>query len=101
MNVWIDVDNAPHVQVFRPIMRRLAERGAAVTVTSRDRAYVTDLLDAAGIPHTIIGRGQPKGMAAKGLALAGRAFGLARFAAGRRFDVAIGHGSRWRYCCSC
>lgn len=94
MNVWIDVDNAPHVQVFRPILRGLAERGASSTVTSRDRAYVPDLLDDAGIPHTVIGRGQPRGAAAKGLALAGRALGLARFASGRRFHVAIGHGSR-------
>lgn len=94
MRVWVDVDNAPHVQIFRPIIRRLRERGADVVVTARDRTYVPDLLRAASIDHTVIGKGQPKGAAAKATALAGRAAALARFAAREHFDVAVGHGSR-------
>jgi len=94
VRVWIDVDNAPHVQIFRPIIRRLRERGAEVVVTARDRTYVPELLRAASIEHTVIGRGQPKGVAAKATALAGRAAALVRFARDARFDVAVGHGSR-------
>jgi uncharacterized protein len=94
VRVWIDIDNAPHVQIFRPIIRRLEEKGAEVQVTARDRTYVPDLLRAASIEHTIIGRGQPRGAAAKATALAGRAAALARFAGRGRFDVAAGHGSR-------
>jgi predicted glycosyltransferase len=94
VRVWIDVDNAPHVQIFRPIIQRLRERGAEIAVTARDRTYVPELLQAAGIPHTIIGRGQPKGVAAKAAALAGRTAALARYGARGRFDVAVGHGSR-------
>ena len=94
MKVWIDVDNAPHVQIFRPIIRRLRERGAEVSVTARDRTFVPELLRAASIEHTIIGRGQPRGVAAKATAIAGRAAGLARFGARGGFDVAVGHGSR-------
>lgn len=94
MRVWIDVDNAPHVQIFRPIIRRLRERGADVSVTARGRTFVPELLRAASIEHTIIGRGQPQGVAAKATALAGRAAGLARYASREGFDVAVGHGSR-------
>jgi len=94
VRVWIDIDNAPHVQIFRPIISRLRQRGATVEVTSRGRTFVPELLQAAGIEHTLISRGQPEGPIAKAMALAGRALSLARFAAGKRFDVAVGHGSR-------
>ncbi len=94
MRVWIDIDNAPHVQIFRPIISRLRERGATVEVTSRGRTFVPELLQAAGIEHTLISRGQPAGVFAKAGTLLGRTLSLARFAAGRRFDVAVGHGSR-------
>jgi len=94
MRVWIDVDNAPHVQIFRPIISELERRGADVTVTARDRTYVPQMLEAARIRHTVVGRGQPRSAAAKAASLATRAVGLTRFAAGKRFDVAAGHGSR-------
>jgi len=94
MNVWIDVDNAPHVQVFRPIIRELAARGSDIAVTARARTYVPQLLDAAGIEHTIVGEGQPRGTTAKTLAMGARVFDLIRFGSRRRFDVAVGHGSR-------
>jgi uncharacterized protein len=94
VRVWIDIDNAPHVQLFRPIISRLRERGASVEITSRDRTFVPELLRAAGIEHTVIERGQPSAPLDKATALARRAISLARFARGRRFDVAVGHGSR-------
>jgi predicted glycosyltransferase len=94
VRVWVDIDNAPHVQIFRPIIAQLRERGATVEVTSRGRTFVPELLQAAGIEHTLITRGQPKGPIAKAVALATRALSLARFAAGKHFDVAVGHGSR-------
>jgi len=94
MRVWIDVDNAPHVQIFRPIIARLRELGSDVTVTARDRTFVPELLDRAAIPHTVIGGGQPGGAMRKAAALASRAIALAAFASKRRFDVAVAHGSR-------
>ena len=94
MKVWIDVDNAPHVQIFRPIIQELGRSGATVIVTARSRTYVPQLLATAGIEHTVIGEGQPKGTPAKALALAARVLDLTRFGGKRRFDVAMGHGSR-------
>ena len=94
MKVWIDVDNAPHVQIFRPIIARLGELGAEVTVTARARTFVPELLEGAGIPYTVIGGGQPAGVVRKSAALASRIVALAAFASKRRFDVAVAHGSR-------
>lgn len=94
MRVWIDIDNAPHVLIFRPIISKLRERGATVEVTSRGRAFVPELLRDAGIESALIGRGQPDGTLQKAWALGSRTVSLARFAAGKRFDVAVGHGSR-------
>jgi predicted glycosyltransferase len=94
VRVWIDVDNAPHVQVFRPIIAELKKRGADVDVTARNRTFVPELLHAAGIEHHVIGEGQPRGGVAKAAALARRTASLLRFAPRGRFDVAMGHGSR-------
>jgi len=66
----------------------------AVDITSRGRTFVPELLQAAGIEHKLIARGQPSGTVAKAAALMARTLSLARFAAGKRFDVAVGHGSR-------
>ncbi|HTK69344.1 MAG TPA: DUF354 domain-containing protein [Candidatus Eisenbacteria bacterium] len=94
LKVWIDVDNAPHVQFFRPVIRRLHELGADVHVTARDRTYVPQLLHSFGIRHTVIGHGRPESTMAKARVLAARTALLMRYAAGKKFDVAIGHGSR-------
>lgn len=94
MRVWIDIDNAPHVAFFRPIIADLRAAGAEVKLTARARAYVPELLSAACIDHDVIGRGQPRGFVGKALAVGGRSLDLAWWARGRAFDVAIGHGSR-------
>jgi len=94
MRIWIDVDNAPHVAFFRPIVAELRASGAEVEVTARGRTFVPEMLQAAGIEHEVIGRGQPQGLFGKATAVAGRALLLAKWARGRRFDVAVGHGSR-------
>jgi predicted glycosyltransferase len=72
----------------------LRSSGTEVEVTARDRTFVPQLLDAAGIAHTVIGRGQPRGALSKVAAIASRTAELTRFASKREFDVAMGHGSR-------
>lgn len=68
--------------------------GAEVEVTARDRTFVPQLLEAAGLPHTVIGRGQARTALSKVAAIASRTADLTRFASKREFDVAMGHGSR-------
>jgi predicted glycosyltransferase len=93
MRVWIDLTNSPHVLVLRPVIRVLEERGAEVRVTARDFAQTLGLCERFGIPCEQIGRHRGGRLASKGAGLVSRTSALARWARGRRFDVAIGHGS--------
>ncbi len=93
MNVWIDLTNSPHVLVMRPVIEELRRRGARVTVTARDFAQTLALCERFGIEHEAIGRHRGGRLAAKAVGLFDRSFTLARWAKGRRFDIALGHGS--------
>lgn len=94
MRVWIDVTNSPHVVFFRPLIRLLAERGHEVTISARAFAQTLELLEDAGLEHTVVG--PPHGgasRAAKARAMVTRLRALRRFARPRGFDVALSHAS--------
>ncbi len=100
MRVWIDLTNSPHVLVMRPVIERLRADGHEVRVTARDFAQTIELCERFGIAHTAIGRHRGERLSAKALGLASRSAALVRWAraqakdaAGRGFDVALGHGS--------
>jgi uncharacterized protein len=110
MRVWIDLTNSPHVLVMRPVIEVLREEGHEVRVTARDFAQTLGLLQRFGIAHTAIGRHRGERLAAKAGGLALRSAALTRWAladarggrrstggglstGGRRFDIALGHGS--------
>ncbi len=93
MRVWVDLTNSPHVLVMRPVIEALRRRGAHVEVTARDFAQTLGLLERFRIDHTAIGRHRGGHVAAKALGLASRSGALVRWAKGRRFDLALGHGS--------
>src|SRR5215204_5050436 len=93
MRIWVDLTNSPHVLVMRPIIRVLEQRGHRVDVTARDFAQTLGLAERLGIAHEAIGRHRGGRLAAKGTGLASRSLALARWAKGKRFDIALGHGS--------
>src|SRR5947209_11610592 len=93
MRIWIDLTNSPHVLVMRPVIDKLRERGHEVEVTARDFAQTLGLCDRFGIAHTAIGRHRGGRIGAKGFGLVDRSLALAKWARGRRFDRALGHGS--------
>ena len=94
MRVWVDLTNSPHVLVLRPVIDVLrARRGADVEVTVRDFAQTVGLCERLGVEHTVIGRHRGGRVVAKAAGLVARSTALARWARGRRFDVALGHGS--------
>ena len=99
MRVWIDLTNSPHVLVMRPVIERLTAEGHDVHVTARDFAQTLELCRRLGIPHDAIGHHRGGRLAAKATGLASRSAALVRWArseqraAGRPFDIALGHGS--------
>jgi uncharacterized protein len=93
VRVWVDLTNSPHVLVLRPLIQAMREDGHHVQVTARDFAQTLELCKLHGIEHTPVGRHRGESRASKAVGLASRSLALARWARGRRFDVAMGHGS--------
>ncbi len=93
MRVWIDLTNSPHVLVMRPVIDVLRADGHEVEVTARDFAQTLALCERFGIDCAAIGHHRGGRLAAKGLGLAQRSGALVRWARGRRFALALGHGS--------
>jgi len=93
VNVWVDLTNSPHVLVMAPIIRRLQSAGHHVEVTARDFAQTLGLCERLGIEHVTIGHHRGGRVSAKAVGLAERSAAMVRFARGRRFDLAMGHGS--------
>ncbi len=93
MRVWIDLTNSPHVLVMRPIVELLRADGHDVRVTARDFAQTLGLLERFDIEHEVVGRHRGGRIAAKAVGLASRSAALTRWAARKKFDLALGHGS--------
>jgi len=92
--IWIDLDNSPHVLIFRPIISELQKRGSTVIVTARDFAQTIQLLEFYGLPFEKIGRHGGKYKSLKVLNLLIRSIQLYFHIRKRSIDLAISHGSR-------
>jgi uncharacterized protein len=93
VRIWVDLTNSPHVLVMRPVVRALEEDGHEVEVTARDFAQTLELCDRLGVRHTAVGRHRGGRRGSKALGLFSRSAALVRWARGRGFDAALGHGS--------
>src|SRR5882757_9339460 len=93
MKIWIDLTNSPHVVVMRPLIAEMRARGHEVEVTARDFAQTLQLCERYGIEHTAIGHHRGAGLWAKATGLFARSGQLTRWARGRGFELALGHGS--------
>jgi uncharacterized protein len=93
MRVWVDLTNSPHVLVLRPLIEVMRADGHEVDITARDFAQTLELCERFGLEHTAIGRHRGGRLAGKAAGLVSRSLALVRWARGRHFDVAIGHGS--------
>jgi predicted glycosyltransferase len=93
MRVWVDLTNSPHVLVLAPVIRRLTAAGHEVDVTARDFAQTLGLCDRLGVAHTAIGAHRGGSLGAKAVGLLDRSAALTRFARGKGYDLAVGHGS--------
>jgi uncharacterized protein len=94
MKLWIDLANSPQVLFFRPLLAEFERRGHQLTLTARDFAQTLPLLRKLDRPfQTISGWTTRKSTSDKAWRAGLRVLALVRFAAGRRFDLAVSHGS--------
>ncbi|HJX30957.1 MAG TPA: DUF354 domain-containing protein [Thermodesulfobacteriota bacterium] len=92
--IWIDLDNSPHVPLFRPVIEELNKRGIKTIVTARDYAQTIKLLELWNIEHEPIGKHGGKRKVDKILNLFHRAGQLIRFIHNKNVGLALSHGSR-------
>ena len=78
---------------MRPLIEAMRADGHDVEVTAREFAQTLELCERLGVEHTAVGRHRGGRLGGKAIGLASRSATLARWARGRRFDVAMGHGS--------
>jgi predicted glycosyltransferase len=93
VRVWVDFTNSPHVLVLLPVIEQLRSEGHDVEVTARDFAQTLGLCERFGIEYTAIGAHRGSRLLDKARGLVDRSYALTRWARGRRFDLAFGHGS--------
>jgi predicted glycosyltransferase len=92
--IWIDLDNSPHVPLFRPVIEEFGKRDIECVITSRDFAQTEELLRFWGIPHELIGKHGGKNKLKKVFNLLDRAGQLRRYIRDKDVDLALSHGSR-------
>ena len=93
MRIWVDLTAPAHPVVFRPLVERLRASGHEVHVTARDYAQTLALARRLGLDATEVGRHGGASRTGKAAQLAQRTSALLRWAARRRFDLALAHGS--------
>ena len=93
MRIWIDLANSPHVPFFRSLANEFVRRNHEVVLTARDFAETVKLAEAAGFTAEIIGGHGGGKLWGKAGNLVQRAMALARWARGRKLDLAVSHNS--------
>ena len=92
--IWIDLDNSPHVPLFKPIVQELGRRGYSVMLTARDCFQVCALAELHRLPYQRVGRHYGKNKLMKGIGLVFRALQLIPVTWRWKPDLALSHGSR-------
>ena len=93
MRIWIDLANSPHVPFFSALTQQFLNLGHEIEFTARDFAETVPLAEQSQLGAVTIGGYGGGRVAGKASNLASRAWELARWARGRRFDLAVSHNS--------
>lgn len=91
---WFDLDNTPHVPIFRYIFKELDKRNIEYFITARDFAQTKELLELYEINHLLIGEHAGKSKIKKVFKLLSRAHQLNQSIQDKSISLAISHGSR-------
>ena len=92
--IWFDLDNSPHVPLFRPIFVELNKLEHPYLVTARDFAQTKELLAFWNVPHVLIGTHGGRSNISKIQNLIYRAFQLSHRVKAKGIKLAVSHGSR-------
>ena len=94
MNIWVDMDNAPHVLVLYPLIKELSARGHHSFITAKDYGQTIELLRLYGLEHRVIGKHAGKNKLLKVTATLARSMACFAYTITKDVDIALCHGSR-------
>lgn len=92
MNIWFDLSNSPHINMFRTMIEELKE-DHQVIVTCRPLANTIDLLNMHHIEHTVVGTHYGRSLFRKVYGFPVRVLQLVKFLRGKGIDVAVSQSS--------
>ena len=93
MNVWFDISNSPHINMFYALITQLEQEGHTIFITSRPLANTIELLDQKGMTHRIIGKHYGKNIWGKIFGYPIRVFQLWNFLKDKQLDLAVSQSS--------
>jgi predicted glycosyltransferase len=92
--IWFDLDNSPHVPLFKPILGEFDKKGIEYIITARDFAQTKELLELNGLKYRLIGNFIGKNKTGKVTSTVLRAGKLYKFIRDKKISLAFSHGVR-------
>jgi len=93
MNIWFDISNSPHINMFYALIAQLEHEGHTIFITSRPLANTIALLDQKGMPHQVVGKHYGKRLFGKVLGYPIRVIQLWHYLKDKKIDVAVSQSS--------
>jgi predicted glycosyltransferase len=93
MKIWFDLSNAPHINLFKDLLKDLESEGHEIIVTCRPLSNTVSLLDLHKINYTIIGKHYGKSIVKKTIGYPVRVRQLQKFLKPLKPDIAISQSS--------
>jgi len=93
MNIWFDISNSPHINMFYALIAQLEHEGHTIFITSRPLANTIDLLDQKGMPHHIVGKHYGKNILGKLMGYPIRVIQLWKYLKDKKIDLAVSQSS--------
>ena len=93
MKIWFDISNAPHINLFKDLIKELQSEGHEIVVTCRPLSNTVSLLDLHKIEYTVVGKHYGKNFFKKVLGYPIRVWQLKKFIQPHKVDIAISQSS--------
>lgn len=93
MKIWFDISNAPHINLFKDLIKDLESEGNEIVITCRPLSNTVSLLDLHNIKYTIIGKHYGKNFLKKIMGYPIRVRQLKKFIKPLHVDIAISQSS--------
>ena len=93
MKIWIDLTNSPHVNFFKPFIKKWQNDGHEIIITTRDLANTIELIKQNNWNYKELGVHGGKGLFRKIIRFPQRVISLFLYLLKNKPDISISHSS--------